>query len=836
VGGGWWEGAGRGDASLLDLAGLRSLNELLQSPRALKALLAAGGVLGLLLIGLLAAPALVRGKLQREAQLRGLEAQVEEVGWGLGRVWLRGVRVTSPGDALELKLDAVSVGVFSGEVAAVGGSLRGSGDATHLLERLRSKGSAGAGDVASAGRPLSLSGLAVRWEREGVVLVGAGVRATRVGGELTCGADSLSMQQEREHARVAVRDLDVATSSRDGHRQLARLSVSSLLFTLGSEDRPAPAPGKGAPAPRGPPLRQNGAVQPINERGADARKVERREGAAIARRGAAADAPEPPDASAEPEASDAPNPAALRAAHLRGLVGVLRPLLQERLAEGANLKLDGVAAHVERGDEMLSFGPSRLSLVREKDALLVSLTPSTTEAGVTPLALNSRLPLSSGPLHAVVRGGPVSLSSLGVQNGQLGLQAVERATLAADGTLEFSEDFESVEVDGKLAVRGLSIARKELSPQPVGPWSFEASLKGSARLDGTELRVTSSEARFGEVRAELSGTVETAPGHRRVLGRVRVPLSGCQSLLDAMPSGLLPLVSGLRFGGSFGVDLQVRYDQTKPLDTSVVLAVQNECRVRDVPAELSPHRFERPFLREVKAPDGSPMTIESGPGTPSWVSLDDISRHMESAILICEDAGFHSHAGFDFRALENAIKDDLKQGRFARGASTVSMQLAKNLYLGKEKTLGRKLQEALLTMLLEQQLDKRRILELYLNVVELGPGLYGVGDAAQYYFATPARALTLGQSLYLASLLPNPTYSRFGPDGKLKAGWLGYLHKLMHIAHKIRRIDDVELQAALEEEIAFRVPGAATEPALSPSDSSSSGDGPPELGDDNVRP
>src|SRR6185369_16501478 len=141
-----------------------------------------------------------------------------------------------------------------------------------------------------------------------------------------------------------------------------------------------------------------------------------------------------------------------------------------------------------------------------------------------------------------------------------------------------------------------------------------------------------------------------------------------------------------------------------------------------------------------------------------------------------------------------------------------------------------KLQEAWLTMLLEQQLDKRRILELYLNVVELGPGLYGVGDAAQFYFATPARALTLGQSLYLASLLPNPTYSRFGPDGKLNAGWLAYLHRLMQIARKIKRIDDVELQAALEEEIAFRVPGAAT--ALPTDGADPDAPGPPELDDE----
>jgi hypothetical protein len=391
----------------------------------------------------------------------------------------------------------------------------------------------------------------------------------------------------------------------------------------------------------------------------------------------------------------------------------------------------------------------------------------------------------------------------------MGLRDVRQATLAADGSADFSDDFESVELGGKLSVGGLTLERRELSPEPVGPWSFDASLKGSARLDGSALDISSSELHWGELRAELSGHVEESAERRQVQGRLRVPLAGCQSVLDAMPNGLLPLVHGMKLSGSFGIDLSVRYDTNAPKETRVALAVQNECRVREVPPELSAHRFERPFLREVKGPDGLPLSIESGPGTPSWVSIDDISRHMESAILICEDAGFNSHAGFDFRALESAIKDDLKQGRFARGASTVSMQLAKNLYLGREKTLSRKVQEAFLTMLLEQQLDKRRILELYLNVVELGPGLYGVGDAAQYYFATPARSLTLGQSLYLASLLPNPTFSHFGADGKLSAGWLTYLHRLMEIAHKIKRIDDSELQAALEEEIAFRVPGKA---------------------------
>jgi len=763
---------------------LRSLNELLQSPRALRALVAGGGALSLLVIGLLAAPALVRGKVESEARQRGFAAEVRNVSLGLGRVWLRGVRVTSPGDDVELRLEAASVGIFSGDVRAIGGSLRGRGDPAGLLTKLRGKASS---EPAGAGprRALGLEGLFVRWVRDGETAEAFGLRATRSGNALSLGADLVSLSAGKR--ALEARGVELDAIAKDGRRQLVRLKTTAVELTWAGDPPASSRPvGKGTASPRAPP-------------------------------------------------NDDEEPA--RAAKLRELRALLLPLLRDVVADGANLILDGVAARVERGGETLSFGPSRLLVSREKETVRISLTPSAVEAGVTPLALSLSLPLEPGPVHVVAKGGPVSLSSLGVRAGQMGLRDLQQANLAVDGAADFSEDLETVELEGRLAVHALSLRRPELSAEPVGPWSFDAALKARARLDGNELVVLKSEAHLGDVRAELSGRIATGSGMRQVEGRLRVPLSGCQSVLDAMPHGLLPLVHGLRLSGSFGIDFQVRYDSSAPKDTHVGLSVQNECRVREVPQELSAHRFEHPFTREVKAPDGSPVDVDSGPGTPSWVSIDDMSKHLETAILICEDSRFHAHAGFDFRALEDAIKDDLKQGRFARGASTVSMQLAKNLYLGKEKTLGRKLQEALLTMLLEQQLDKRRILELYLNVVELGPGLYGVGDAAQYYFATPARALTLGQSLYLATLLPNPTFSRFAPDGKLNASWLAYLHRLMEIAHKIKRIDDAELQAGLEEEIAFRVPGsAATNGTQAEGAEQPDAPPPPELDDEPGKP
>ncbi|HEY6077595.1 MAG TPA: biosynthetic peptidoglycan transglycosylase [Polyangiaceae bacterium] len=759
---------------------MRSFHELIQSPRALRALVAGGGALGLLLIGLLAAPGVVRAKVEAQAQARGLVAEVGSVGVGSAGVWLHQVRVTSPGDDAELRLDAVNIRLWSGAVSASGGSLRGSGDAERLLRKVRGPASAAGGAERGEGRELRLEGLYVRWLGEPARVEAFGVRASRTASELWASADLGRLASER--LSIDARGLYLGGSGSQGRRRLGRLESTALELSWRDGEKALPSSEHGPSAPR---------------------------------------EPSAPDSTASPGWST----------RLRELRALVAPLVREGLANDAQLALDGVSARVQRSGETLSFGPSRLSVRREADAVRITLTPSATEAGVTPLALNALVPLTSGSVHALVKGGPVSLSSLGVRVGQLGLRDVRQATLGADGTADFSEDFETVTIDGKLALRGVVVERKELSPEPVGPASFDLALKGSARLDGSVFEVSTGEAHIGELRAELSGRLEEVNERRYLEGRLRVPLSGCQSVLAAMPRGLMPLLKDVKLSGSFGIDLQVRYDKQAPKDTKALLAVQNECRVENVPAELAPQKFAHPFLRTVKAPDGSPLTIDSGPGTSTWVSIDDMSHHLETAVLICEDSRFHAHGGFDFRALEDAIKDDLKAGRFVRGASTVSMQLAKNLYLGQEKTLGRKLQEALLTLLLEQQLDKRRILELYLNVVELGPGLYGVGDAAEYYFATPARALTLGQSLYLASILPNPSFSRFGADGKLNARWLDYLHRLMHIAHKIKRIDEVELQAALEEEIAFRQPGSAG-PTLPASDA----DAPPELEESTPEP
>ena len=151
---------------------------------------------------------------------------------------------------------------------------------------------------------------------------------------------------------------------------------------------------------------------------------------------------------------------------------------------------------------------------------------------------------------------------------------------------------------------------------------------------------------------------------------------------------------------------------------------------------------------------GHPFVV--GPRNPRWTPYGVISPALKKAVVASEDADFYSHEGVDYEAIREAIKTDLRKGKFVRGGSTITQQLAKNLFLTRERTLIRKVKEIVLARRLDDALSKSRILELYLNVVEFGPMVYGIGHAAHYYFGKPPSALTVRECALLASMLPGP--------------------------------------------------------------------------------
>ena len=171
----------------------------------------------------------------------------------------------------------------------------------------------------------------------------------------------------------------------------------------------------------------------------------------------------------------------------------------------------------------------------------------------------------------------------------------------------------------------------------------------------------------------------------------------------------------------------------------------------------------------------------------SWAPLSRMSRHLIHAVVASEDQKFFGHEGVDWDAVEKAIDEDRKRFRFARGGSTITQQLAKNLYFTTHRSLVRKLREVIVARWLEEELGKKRILELYLNVIEWGDGIYGAEAAAQRYYGKPAAALDEIEAAGLAAMIPNPRriHPRLAPKTHARAQrrvlWLmrgaGYLKR-----------------------------------------------------------
>jgi hypothetical protein len=327
---------------------------------------------------------------------------------------------------------------------------------------------------------------------------------------------------------------------------------------------------------------------------------------------------------------------------------------------------------------------------------------------------------------------------------------LEVATAVASGALELGRDGEGPYLRGQLAVEDLGLDQPALVGRRLAGLSPTVAV--DLRAAPGELNVSALSVQLGPVALGFSGRVEP----RRLEGQLALARVGCATLLRTLPRPLLPALEGLTLDGTLAgrAALAVDRDHLDELRLEVDLDVG--CRVLDDAPLADPRPLKGAMaLRRVDA-HGAPRSLVLGPENPSWRPLAELPPHVVGAFLEAEDARFFHHHGFDLAMIRRALAADLDAGRFERGASTVTQQLAKNLFLSGERTLMRKLEEAVLAWRIEQVLDKRRILELYLNLVELGPGVYGVGEGAERYFGKEPDQLTAAEAAELAALLPAP--------------------------------------------------------------------------------
>ncbi|HKC25043.1 MAG TPA: biosynthetic peptidoglycan transglycosylase, partial [Thermoanaerobaculia bacterium] len=210
-----------------------------------------------------------------------------------------------------------------------------------------------------------------------------------------------------------------------------------------------------------------------------------------------------------------------------------------------------------------------------------------------------------------------------------------------------------------------------------------------------------------------------------------------------------------------------------------------------------------PFTHVVELEERD-VKIEVRPGAPDYVALEDVPPLFLRALTISEDAAFWGHPGVDLSEIPIALATNWKRGERARGGSTITQQLVKNLFLSRRKSYGRKLQEAALALLVESAVPKRRILEIYLNVIEWGPGLYGLRPAARHYFGKEPRDLTPKETAFLVSIIPGPIkYQRSFAGGALSPRFAPLVTGVLAKLRSVDAISDEEYEKALAEPLDF---------------------------------
>ncbi|MDF3077182.1 MAG: glycosyl transferase family 51 [Sphingobacteriaceae bacterium] len=261
-----------------------------------------------------------------------------------------------------------------------------------------------------------------------------------------------------------------------------------------------------------------------------------------------------------------------------------------------------------------------------------------------------------------------------------------------------------------------------------------------------------------------------------------------QSLFDAFPQGLFESLEGMQVAGKLQYDLDFFIDTARPdsvrlssslnkKDFKIVKWGKTDLQKINSTFVYTPYEYGKPM-----------RDIVVGPSNPNFTPLDEISSNLKNALLTAEDPSFFSHHGFVEESIRKSIATNFKEKAFKRGGSTISMQLVKNVYLNRQKTLARKIEEMLIVWLIENNRlsSKQRMFETYLNLIEWGRNVYGIGEASRYYFGKRPSEITLGEGIFLASIVPRPKKGLyfFEPDGSLRQGLHGYFRLIGNLMAK----------------------------------------------------
>ena len=317
---------------------------------------------------------------------------------------------------------------------------------------------------------------------------------------------------------------------------------------------------------------------------------------------------------------------------------------------------------------------------------------------------------------------------------------------------------------------------------------------------------------IGSLPLTLGGRIE----RRGPRASLRLSADGLtQALIErSIPGPLLGPLAQLSLEGSFDYRLDLDLDVARPDSVALTVdVVPHGLALNANGTHLPILGLDEPFTAVIHLPHGRTAERELSRDNPFYRPLEGIDSTLVLAVVANEDGGFFRHRGFNLDAVRGAIAENLRAGAYRRGAGTITMQLARNLFLGHQRTLSRKAQEVVLAWVLEHLtgLSKERLLEIYLNIVEWGPGVHGIGEAAHYYFDRDPAHLTPAEALFLTTLLPSPAKWRYrlDRDGALRASTRAQMHFIGRAMAAKGWLDPAALPAAEALEIEITGPARA---------------------------
>lgn len=333
---------------------------------------------------------------------------------------------------------------------------------------------------------------------------------------------------------------------------------------------------------------------------------------------------------------------------------------------------------------------------------------------------------------------------------------VSQDTALVDTDFTVQLDKNNLSFDGSLSLVHAGLMLPFVASEPMQDLAL--GVRGKIAYDrlGAALNLDNGLLSVGHIKVPFSLHMEHLKTWPRVRLDAKVSRIRAQDLVDSIPQDVIPALKGARLRGSFAASLEMDVN-TKDLsslrfDLKPDIA---DLSIIDPGQGVNLDLLRTEFYHRI---DQGDKVIERvvGPSSPSWVPLEEVPRFFIDALTTSEDAQFFQHSGFSLSAIRRSLRVNLEKGGFYQGASTISQQLAKNLFLAPEKTLARKLQEAFITWQLERYLSKEKILELYINVVEWGPEVFGLREASIHYFGKQPNELNPLEAAYLVSILPNP--------------------------------------------------------------------------------